>query len=103
MPNPFNVDKTDLLERVLERYGAQYNRTRNGWQKLSCINEAAHMHGDRNPSASVHLIEGKYRCFGCDIYGDGFDLMLLLEGVKADEVLAALEMKPGKVESDWLF
>jgi len=91
------------MEAVLDRYDARYSRTRTGWQKISCINEPGHMHGDRNPSASVNLTTGQYRCFGCEIGGDGFDLLFVLEGIKADKVNEALALERVDSGGDWLF
>ncbi len=103
MGTRFDVDKSELIEAVLDRYGARYSRARTGWQKISCINEAGHVHGDRNPSASVNLTTGQYRCFGCEIGGDGFDLMMELENVTADKVNAALGVARTESDGDWLF
>jgi len=103
LSSAFNVDKGDLMERVLDRYQVRYNRSNTRWQKVSCLNDAMHAHGDRNPSASVNITEGKYKCFGCDLYGDAFDIMLELEQTKAPDVLKALDMKAGESESEWLF
>ena len=103
MVSRFQVDKAELMERVLDRYAARANRNRTGWQKVSCINETAHTHGDRNPSASVNLTIGKYHCFACGLAGDGFDLLLELEQVKADKALQALDLKPGERDNGWLF
>ena len=103
MSSVFNIDKAQLMELILDRYDTGYRRTGSGWQKIRCINEAGHAMGDRHPSASVHLEYGYYQCFACGLRGDGFDLMLELEGVKAKDVLDSLHLEPGKEESEFLF
>ncbi len=100
----FDIDKGELLIQVLDRHDVRYNRGRTGWQPVRCLNLAAHAHGDRTPSGSVNLVLGKYRCWACDLRGDGFDIMLEVEGLKAREALEALEMKttPGQREETWI-
>jgi DNA primase len=95
---PFGVDKTDLITRVVERYGARI-RHRQGWQALRCIRPS---HDDRNPSASVNLATGQYLCHSCGLSGDGFDLMLELEGLKAKDATEALRLDRA-VDSEWLW
>ncbi len=100
----FSSDKPALLANVLERYGVHYQHTRIGWQPIRCIDSDAHPHGDRNPSASCNLSTGYYKCFGCDLSGDGFDLMLHLEGKRAAEALEVLSMDRPVEDGDdgWL-
>ena len=71
--------KSDALKTFLEDRGVHLH-DRTGWQKVSCFYEAGHPHGDRNPSASVHLGKGRYNCFACGIRGDIYDLMHELYG-----------------------
>ena len=99
-----SIDKSELLMQVLDRHSVHYNRGRTGWQPVRCLNLTAHSHGDRTPSGSVNLVLGKYQCWACELRGDGFDIMLEVEGLKAKEALAALEMKsePGQREDTWL-
>jgi len=100
----FDTDKPALIEAVLEYLGVRYRRERRGWQKVRCFGPA-HARGDRNPSASVSLSEGRYKCFACEMEGDGFDLMLKAEGLMAPEAMAALGMVPGtkkKEVEDWI-
>lgn len=100
--SPFSRDKAALLAAVLDRYGVRYRHTATGNQKVRCLNKSAHPGGDRNPSASVRLGAGLYNCFACGLSGDGYDIMLEIEGMKATQVNEAL--KPGvvKEESDWI-
>ena len=101
--NVFGADKSELLESVLDRYNARYRRSHVGWQSIHCINTDGHIRGDKNPSASINLAVGYYKCFTCDLAGDGYDLMLELENIKAAEVLEALELEPGTAEKEFLF
>ena len=99
--NVFDADKTELLINVLERFNTKYRRTHVGWQQVKCINETAHAHGDSNPSASANLPLGYFTCHACGLKGDGFSLMLELEGMKAKEVLELFKQGSKKEES-WL-
>lgn len=90
------------MRRVLDRLDVRYHRTRWGWQQVRCPNQDAHRHGDKTPSASVSIALGRFYCHACDLHGDGFDLMLRLEGKEAKDVMTALEMTPGREESEWL-
>lgn len=101
----FDVDKTELLELVLERYGARFRPGHSGWQSIHCINADGHPAGDRNPSASINLVFGYYWCFACGIQGDGFDLMRELEGVEPRDVPDALggDLVARERESGYLF
>ena len=68
------VSKGELLRSFLEARGVRLSGSF-GWRKVSCFNKAAHPRGDRNPSASVNLKTGRYKCFACDLSGDVFDLI----------------------------
>ena len=101
MPSPFSTSKTELLEAVLEFYDTTYKHWKVGWQLVRCFNPEGHSHGDRTPSLSVNLGAGKVKCHGCDLAGDGFDVMLRLEGWQAIEVLEQLGLS-AEEESEWL-
>jgi hypothetical protein len=104
VPSPFDVDKGDLMRNVLDHLNIRYRREYRGWQKVRCPSDN-HRHGDRNPSASVNVPIGQYHCHACDLKGDGFDLMLRVEGLKAKDALVALggSVVSKRVESEWLF
>lgn len=81
----FNTDKEMLMLFVLDKYDVRYSASRSGWQKVRCFNEYGHgVRGDRNPSGSVNLAYGYYRCFACGLSGDGYEILRELEqwGVK---------------------
>jgi hypothetical protein len=64
--------KGDLLRSYLERKGASLPAG-SGWRQMRCFNTAAHSRGDRNPSASVNLTTGRYKCHACGLNGDVYD------------------------------
>jgi hypothetical protein len=99
---PIPVTKGELLSQFLEERGVRLH-SRYGWQKISCINDSAHPRGDRNPSASVNLTEGKYKCFACDMGGDVYDLLNVLEGLTYKQALTTLgSVAPLREEETWL-
>ena len=97
------MDKSGLMEETLDRYNTRYNPTRNGWQSIHCPNQAGHAQGDKNPSCRLNLTLGLARCMGCDLNGDAYNIIMLIEGIdfltakqRAGTVYAA-------IESDYLF
>lgn len=100
----FSTDKSALLSWVLDYYHVEYKPTRLGWQKVRCMNPMGHVHGDRNPSASVNLEHGWFHCFSCGLEGDGYTIMNTLEGWKVNQVNEAFGGEPVTTnESDvWL-
>jgi len=96
------MDKPDLMEKVLDRYGIRFKPNHAGWQGIQCPDEAAHAHGDKNPSCRLNITLGLVRCMGCDLVGDGYNVMMTIENI---DFLAAKEQL-GKVrveeESDWI-
>lgn len=98
----FDVDKSELIERVMDRYDVRLRVNHQGWQPIRCINSDAHSHGDKNPSASVNLALGYYTCHTCGLKGDGFSLLLDLEGLKAPDVVRLLGAEPLEEEETWL-
>lgn len=98
-----NEQRRDLLIRFLEERGVRLHYGRNGWQKVSCFG-TGHLKGDRNPSASVNLGTGHYRCFGCDLAGDAVDLVMQEERLDFKSALGKMGMESGKQvkESRWI-
>lgn len=91
---------------ILDRYHAKYNHRRYSWQKIRCINQAGHRHGDKNPSASVSLEFGHYRCHACSLDGDGYDVLKVLEGLDVKAVNALFGGEPASAgqtaKDEWL-
>lgn len=96
------TQKADLLRSYLEERGVRLH-ARMGYQKISCINKVAHPRGDRNPSASVNLTTGHYKCFACDMHGDVYDLLMAEESLTFKQAQATLGgMAPTRSEETWL-
>lgn len=97
------IDKSELLMTALDRYDVRYNATRSGWQAVRCPNEFAHVHGDRNESASIHIGRGAFNCHACDLAGDGYNIVMGVEDVDfitAKEYLGGTEVVR---EDNWIF
>lgn len=67
--------KTDIVQ-LLEKHGVSMKASGNTYTAL-CPNPE---HPERTPSFNVKRSEQTYHCFGCQIHGDVFSLMTLLEG-----------------------
>lgn len=96
------MDKSDLIEKVLDQYGVRFRAERSGWQSIQCPNEMGHAHGDRNPSARLNMTLGLMRCLGCDLSGDGYNVIMHIEGVnflKAKSILGGVEQRK---DAEWL-
>jgi hypothetical protein len=96
------ASKGELLRSYLEARGLQLREFATGWQKVSCINKVAHPRGDRNPSASVNLTSGYYKCFACDMSGDVFDLYMQETGVDFRTAQTTLGGVAHREEETWL-
>lgn len=102
MMSLFDTDKTALMEYVLERYAVSYNPGRMSVQKIQCIDPA---HEDRNPSASLHLGEGWFKCHSCGLKGDGYNILRELEGWDVKRVNDAFGGEPisdGAWDEEWV-
>lgn len=97
----FNVDKSELLRKVLDKLQVRYGQ-KTGWQQVHCPHTLAHAQGDRNPSCAVHLGYGKIHCHACGLHGDAFDLAHEVLGLSPKDTLKFVNTKPGEQESEWL-
>ena len=97
------MDKPDLMLKVLDRYDVRYETSRHGWQSVRCPNELAHSHSDENPSCRLNLTLGLMRCMGCDLNGDGYNVIMAIEGVDFKTALDQAGKVRDETESDWLF
>lgn len=68
------IEKPDIAA-ILEHYGAHNVPHRARWGAIKCP-----FHEDRSASASVNRDTGKFKCFACDVNGDGIDLIMWKEG-----------------------
>jgi len=69
------------MRELLDHYGAELPDG-DGWSSMRCP-----FHTDNNPSASVNLKDGKFRCHVCDIGGDVVDVVALEEGLTTREAM----------------
>ena len=66
-------EKHDIVT-VLEHYGFQIPQRRAGWITVRCA-----FHGDRVKSARLNMDNGGFRCFGCDMAGDVYSIIMKKE------------------------
>ncbi len=97
------MDKAELLEKVLDRYGVDFIATRSGWQSVRCPNELGHARGDENPSARVNLTLGMAKCLGCGLSGDGYNIIMAVDDIDFKTALEVLGSVRQREESMWLF
>lgn len=64
------------IGKVLEHYGFEIPHGRRGWVTVRCA-----FHGDRVKSARLNIDNGGFRCFGCDMAGDVYSIIMKKEGV----------------------
>ena len=79
------------IGRVLEHYGFEIPHGRKGWVTVRCA-----FHGDRVKSARLNLDNGGFRCFGCDMAGDVYSLIMKKEGVNYGEAKQIAERITGE-------
>ena len=68
------------LARVLEHYGFDIPQGKRGWVTVRCA-----FHGDKVKSARLNTENGGFRCFGCDMAGDVYSIIMKKEGVTFNE------------------
>ena len=64
------------IGKVLEHYGFEIPHGRRGWVTVRCA-----FHGDSVKSARLNIDNGGFRCFGCDMAGDVYSIIMKKEGV----------------------
>lgn len=81
------IVRPDIL-RVYEYLGGQLpgHIKTSGWTPIRCIVHDG-FSGSINPSLQ------KFYCFGCDARGDGYDLLLLVEGIALNEARELAEQQ----------
>ena len=82
--------KHDIV-KVLEHYGFEIPHGKRGWFTLRCA-----FHGDRVKSARLNIDNGGFRCFGCDMAGDVYSLIMKKEGVTFNEAKQVAERITGE-------
>ena len=94
--------KTALMEAVLDRYGVRFSPTHSGWQSVRCPNIDGHANQDAHPSARLNLTLGLMRCLGCDLNGDGYNVVMAVESCDFRKAVEMLGNPETRVESDWV-
>jgi DNA primase len=79
------------LGKVLEHYGFTIPTTSTTWLTVRCA-----FHGDKVKSARVNLNNGGFRCFGCDMAGDVYSIIMKKEGVGFNEAKQIAERITGE-------
>lgn len=96
------MDKSELLELVMDRYDVRFHPSRNGWQSVRCPNVDAHSRGDSNPSARISMQYGVFVCHGCGLSGDGYTLLMEIEGLTFPQAKEQLGSEYVPIESEFL-
>jgi DNA primase len=89
-----NSDKKHDIVTVLEHYGFEIP-VRHGWITVRCA-----FHGDRVKSARLNIDNGGFRCFGCEMAGDVYSIIMKKEGVAFREAIKIAERITGLSESE---
>jgi DNA primase len=79
------------IAKVLEHYGFDIPYGRGGWVTVRCA-----FHGDRVKSARLNIENGGFRCFGCEMAGDVYSIIMKKEGVNYGEAVAIAERITGE-------
>lgn len=68
------MDKHDITT-YLEYIGASLPNHGSGWRKMRCP-----FHDDKHASAAINYDENKFKCHGCTVSGDIYNLIVYKEG-----------------------
>jgi hypothetical protein len=79
------MDKHDVAA-YLEHIGATLPAVGHGWRKMRCP-----FHGDKHASAAINYDENRFKCFGCEVKGDVYDLIIYKQGGSYSEALKFAE------------
>ncbi len=79
------MDKHDVAA-YLEHIGATLPAVGHGWRKMRCP-----FHGDKHASAAINYDENRFKCFGCEVKGDVYDLIIYRQGGSYSEALKFAE------------
>jgi hypothetical protein len=74
------------IAAYLEYVGATLPAHGSGWRKIKCP-----FHPDRHASAGVNFDEERFKCHGCGVGGDVYDLIMYKEGVSYSEAVKFAE------------
>lgn len=87
------LDKGEVLKRVSSSdILAHYTGISTGKQVIQCPSPS---HKDTNPSCGIDLNKGIFRCFGCDVKGDGITYVMTRYSLRYMEALAVINNDMG--------
>ena len=69
------MDEKHNIADYLRYIGATVPPEGNGWRKIKCP-----FHEDGHASAGINFDEGRFKCHGCGVSGDVYDLIIEKEG-----------------------
>ena len=69
------MDEKHNIADYLRYIGATVPPEGNGWRKIKCP-----FHEDGHASAGINFDEGRFKCHGCGVGGDVYDLIIEKEG-----------------------
>lgn len=78
-------EKHDIAD-YLQYVGASVPARGYGWRKIKCP-----FHEDSHASAGVNFEENKFKCHGCGVAGDTYDLIIYKEGGNYHEAVKFAE------------
>lgn len=79
------MDKHSVAS-YLEYIGATLPREGHGWRKMRCP-----FHDDTHASAAINFEENRFKCFGCEVKGDVYDLIRYRQGGSYSEAIKFAE------------
>ena len=68
------MNKHDI-SAYLMHVGATLPAVGHGWRKMKCP-----FHDDKHASAAINYDDNRFKCFGCEVAGDVYDLIIYKEG-----------------------
>lgn len=89
--NREDIIRTNPIEQVVRSYGCEPGKKTATGFMLKCP-----FHDDKNPSLSVDVVKGLFKCFGCDASGSVIDFVRLKEGLSPVEAMKRLSPEENK-------
>lgn len=80
------MDEKHNIADYLQYVGASLPAKGYGWRKIKCP-----FHEDGHASAGVNFDENRFKCHGCGVAGDTYDLIMYKEGGNYNEALKFAE------------
>jgi len=79
------MDKHSIVA-YLTYIGATLPAEGHGWRKMRCP-----FHGDKHASAAINFEDKRFKCFGCEVQGDVYDLIIYKQGGNYSEAIKFAE------------